>query len=86
MKAGVPQARVLGPFLYLLFTNDFSTRQTTTATFADEVASVLAFDENPKTASMKLQQLLNLIEEWAKNLKIKNKPPKPNHITCTSGK
>jgi hypothetical protein len=72
-EAGVPQRSVLGSILYLIYTNDLPTSDSTTATFAD-VTTIFATQEDPATASMKLQATINKIADWAKKWRIKANP------------
>jgi hypothetical protein len=65
IEAGILQGSVLRPVLYLIYTGDLPTSEnTTTSTFADDT-SILATHEDPAIASMKFQDNISKIKEWA---------------------
>ena len=81
---GVPQASVLGPTLYQIYTADLSVNENVlVATFADDTA-FLASHENPVEASWFLQEALDKTAKWAKKWKIEINANKSAHITFTT--
>jgi hypothetical protein len=69
-EAEVPQGSFLGPVLNHIYTNYLPTSEITTATFADDTA-ILTIHENSTNSSMKLQAVINKIEDLANKWKIK---------------
>lgn len=84
IHAGVPQGSVLGPILYLLYTNDLPTLQhNTIATFADDTA-IMSLGKNNLESTEKLQAALNDIHSWTKKWRIKLNESKSVHVDFTN--
>jgi hypothetical protein len=70
--------------LYLIYTADIPiTNETTLATFADDSA-ILALDQNPIVVSDKLQNHLNVHQQWLCKWKIKVNNNKSAQIIFTT--
>ena len=70
IKSGVPQGRVLGPLLYILFTQDFPTSpHITLAHFADDIAA-LSKTSTSQLVAFHIQLLAHAIEEWCVNWRV----------------
>jgi hypothetical protein len=70
IKSRVPRGTVFGPFLYLIYTDDIpQTNDTLIATLADDTA-ILTSDQDPRSASEKLQKHLDTINRWLHKWKI----------------
>jgi hypothetical protein len=73
-----------GAFLVLFsITSDLTTsREITVGTFADDTA-IFATHEDPRIASLNLQEHLHIIEKWLKKWNIKVNESKSSHVTFT---
>ena len=84
IRAGVPQGSVLGPVLYLLYTNDLpSLEHNTVATFADDTA-ILAVGKSNEESTQSLQSAITEIYNWTKRWRIKLNESKSVHINFTN--
>lgn len=84
--AGVPQGSVLGPVLYLLYTNDIPVPENDTiATYADDTA-IMAIGENHDESVAKVQRAVTQIENWTKKWRIKLNESKSVHVDFTNKK
>jgi hypothetical protein len=84
VQSGVPWGSVLGPLLYLIFTADIPTSaDTLIATFADDTA-IMSSDSRPDRASEKLQELLNALQTWIDQWKVKVNTTNSIQITFTN--
>ncbi|KAI5742412.1 hypothetical protein M8J77_007001 [Diaphorina citri] len=84
IQASVPQGSVLGPFLYVLYTQDLPrTEGTVIATFADDTA-ILSKHHDPTTASNNLQLYLNELQKWLNTWRIHVNESKSVHMTVTT--
>jgi hypothetical protein len=86
ISAGVPQGSVLGPVLYLLYTNDIpACKEATIATFADDTA-IIAEGESIEEATGKLQSAIDKVNIWTKRWRIKLNEAKSVHVNITNKK
>jgi hypothetical protein len=84
ISSGVPQGSVLGPLLYLIYTADIPTKNTTImATFADDTA-ILALDHDPRAAAAKLQEHLDALQSWLNRWRIHVNTDKSANINFTT--
>lgn len=76
IQAGLPQGSPLSPLLFNLYTADLPTsKKINTAQFADDTALFIS-DTTLTDIRNKMQQHLNLIENWSNTWKIKLNPSK----------
>jgi hypothetical protein len=75
---------VLGPILYLLYTNDLPTfEQTVVATFADDTV-IMAISDNNSESTQKLQMTITEVQRWTRKWRIKLNQTKSVHIDFTN--
>ena len=84
ISSGVPQGSVLGPTLFLIYINDIvNDINSIIKLFADDTSMYLSLnDANERT--VRLNQDLKLIDEWAKKWKVDFNPTKTDLLTITN--
>lgn len=86
IKAGVPQGSILGPTMYILFTNDMPTfSNCTLATFADDTA-ILSVGKNEVESTQILQNAVDAVLNWTKKWGLKLNSIKSIHVNYTNKK
>ena len=84
LRSGVPQGAVLSPVLYTLFTADFPKAiQTSNYYYADDIA-FLSTSRSENLAHYRVQQSLNLAEDFFKKWKLQSHPTKSQSIIFTN--
>lgn len=69
--AGVPQGSVLGPVLYLVFTNDIPTIPRVTLSLYADDAMFHCSSARPAMAATRMQHQLDVLSPWLKKWKVK---------------
>ena len=80
IKAGVPQGSVLGPLLFLIYINDITKNlQSDCFLYADDT-SILDIVDAPNMSSIKLNNDLTSIKDWASQWLVTINPTKTESI------
>jgi hypothetical protein len=82
IKAGVPQGSVLGLTLYILYTSDLTSTNTTLGTFPNDTV-ILSVNEDSRRAASDLQHHLNTLQTWVEKWRIRINEIKSCSITFT---
>lgn len=84
-EAGVPQKRVLGPIIYLLYTSNILELDNNriTTLFADDTA-VMVVSKYYEGATIILQNSVNKINNWSEQWRNKLNETKSAHINFTN--
>ncbi len=78
INAGVPQGSILGPLLFLIYTNDMvNDIQSNIRLFADDTSLYIVV-EDPHEAGQLLQSDIDRITDWSSKWLVKFNPAKQN--------
>ena len=80
MNADVPQGSVLGPLLFLIYINDISMHLSSRASLFADDTSLSKHISDYDTDNGELQNDLDIIENWAKQWKVKFNPLKSDAL------
>ena len=80
INAGIPQESILGPILFVIYTNDIvNAIEFNINLFADDTSLSMVVS-NPDTACAILQTYINKITDWANRLLVKFNPSKSESL------
>ena len=80
VENGVPQGSILGPLLFLVYTNDIVENDINL--YADDT-SLLSISDNPETAAMNLNADLYALQHWAKTWHMAFNPAKTVYLSLS---
>jgi hypothetical protein len=84
VKAGAPQDSILGPLLFIIFTNDIVNEiNAEIKLFADDTSLYLIVD-NPNDTAFLLNQDLNQLQRWSEKWLVKFNPNKTETMVISS--
>ena len=88
IKAGVPQASILGPLLFLIYINDLPDGLNSIAKLFDDDTSLFSLVQDPNESAKYLNLDLSVISQWAYQWKMlfNPNPKKPVHEVIFSWK
>ena len=84
VEAGVPQGSILGPLLFLIYTNDIVCDIICDIFLYADDTSLLSIDSNSETAVNNLNHDLQSIQQWAKRWFMLFNPSKTVSLTIYS--
>lgn len=74
MISGVPQGTILGPIMFIIFVNDFSTNVTSTVKIYVDDIKIYRKINVPEVDIPALQSDFNRLVEWANMLQLRFNP------------
>ena len=83
LSAGVPQGSILGPLLFILYTNDLPDQVNCDVRLYADDSSMFKSDKNQKTIEDNLNKDLNNVTEWAEEWKVTLNPEKTECVNFT---
>ena len=76
VENGIPQGSILGPLLFLVYTNDIVDNIENDINLYADDTSLLSISDNPETAAMNLNADLYALQHWAKTWHMAFNPAK----------